>query len=248
MASYSNSSYEAPFIFQLKASFYPLNVLQLLSSDLSGLEQQLSLKIAKAPKFFHQAPIVIDLQKLFSLETTLDFRQLVNILFNKKLIPVGIKGGNAAQQAAATLVGLPIFPENEKEKRMTEANHDAPSLATGTTPRETVKGSQTKVITEPVRSGQQIYAQQGDLIVIAPVSQGAEVLAAGHIHVYGPLRGRALAGITGDEGAQIFCQSLESELVSIAGQYKISEDIEPSKWGQAVNITLNNGRLHIRQL
>ncbi|HCP03453.1 MAG TPA: septum site-determining protein MinC, partial [Pseudomonas sp.] len=105
-----------------------------------------------------------------------------------------------------------------------------------------------KIITEPVRGGQQVYARGGDLIVMAPVSAGAELLADGHIHVYGPLRGRALAGVQGNQEARIFCQSLEAELVSIAGQYKVAEDLRKQQWKQAVQISLEGDSLKISGL
>lgn len=108
---------------------------------------------------------------------------------------------------------------------------------------------QTKMVYTPVRSGQQIYAKDGDLIVLAAVSPGAEILADGNIHVYGPLRGRALAGINGNTKARIFCQSLEAELVSIAGQYKISEDLQQqSGWRSGVQIALDDDKLAVKKL
>jgi septum site-determining protein MinC len=94
-----------------------------------------------------------------------------------------------------------------------------------------------------VRSGQQVYAPEGDLIILAPVQAGAEVLATGNIHVYGPLRGRALAGVHGQGQARVFCQSLEAELVSIAGQYKISEDLQKLGWKKPVQIQLRDDLL-----
>ena len=106
----------------------------------------------------------------------------------------------------------------------------------------------TLVIDQPVRSGQQVYAPEGDLIILAPVQAGAEVLAAGNIHVYGPLRGRALAGIHGAESARVFCQSLEAELVSIAGHYKISEDLQDNGWKSAVQIQLRDDLLVVTPL
>ncbi|MBJ7417465.1 MAG: septum site-determining protein MinC, partial [Niveispirillum sp.] len=104
------------------------------------------------------------------------------------------------------------------------------------------------VIAENVRSGRQIYAPGGDLVVIGSVSPGAELLADGSIHVYGALRGRALAGVSGDQGARIFCQSLDAELVSIAGLYRVSEDIGKDIRRRQVQIYLNNGYLHIDPL
>ena len=107
----------------------------------------------------------------------------------------------------------------------------------------------TKIITSPVRGGQQIYAQGGDLVVISSVSPGAELLADGNIHVYGPMRGRALAGIKGDTKARIFCQQLTAELVSIAGQYKVSEDLRRDPlWGAGVQVSLSGDVLNIIRL
>jgi septum site-determining protein MinC len=104
------------------------------------------------------------------------------------------------------------------------------------------------IITEPVRSGRQIYAARGDLIVMGPVSAGAELLADGNIHVYSSLRGRALAGISGDTSARIFCHSLEAELVSIAGLYRVSEDLEKSVFKKPVHIYLDDGYLRMDPL
>ena len=101
------------------------------------------------------------------------------------------------------------------------------------------------VITTPVRSGQQVYAKGGDLIIIAPVSAGAEVLADGNIHIYGPLRGRALAGVSGDKSARIFCQSLEAELISIAGSYKVNEDLQKDHWKKNTQASLNGDQLTV---
>ena len=107
----------------------------------------------------------------------------------------------------------------------------------------------SKVITTPIRGGQQVYAQGGDLIVLAPVSAGAELLADGNIHVYGPMRGRALAGIKGDRTARIFCQQLGAELLSIAGQYKVAEDLRRDPlWGEAVHVSLSGDVLNITRL
>ena len=105
----------------------------------------------------------------------------------------------------------------------------------------------TLVIDQPVRSGQQIYSR-GDLIVLAPVSTGAELLAEGHIHVYNTLRGRALAGVRGDQSARIFCQKLDAELVSIAGIYRVAEDLPEQHRKQAVHITLDGDAMRFADL
>jgi len=235
---------DAIAIFQLKGGLYPLTALQLLGTDLAIFEKQLSAKIQQAPKFFEHAPIVIDLQKLSALEDTLNFKALLELLLQKNLMPVGVKGGSSTQQAAAAAAGLPSLRTSAQADTEPAEKIEENSKSVEAAP----KGSLTKVITEPVRSGQQIYARGGDLIVLAPVSHGSELLADGHIHIYGPLRGRALAGVTGDTKARIFCQSLEAELVSIAGEYKISEDIDQSLWRLAVEVSFEAERLHIRVL
>lgn len=257
-SSASKTAPEAPLAFQLKGGLYPLTALQLLHVDLAFFEEQLINKISQAPKFFHNAPIVIDLQTLDTSLGALHFDTLLKILNRHHLIPVGIKGADAAQQNAATHAGLALLQDSSKKLIDVEQTASKPATLpptiTPTTPKtntqskteETFKGSNTRLITEPVRSGQQIYARDGDLIVLAAVSHGSELLADGHIHVYGPLRGRALAGVTGDQNARIFCQSLEAELISIAGQYKISEDIAQTNWGLAVDISLQAGHLQIK--
>jgi septum site-determining protein MinC len=106
----------------------------------------------------------------------------------------------------------------------------------------------TKIVSTPVRSGQQIYAKDSDLIILAQVGQGAEVIADGNIHIYGTLRGRAIAGASGNSEARIFCQSLQAELISIAGVYQVSDDLPPSRIGQSSQIELKENHLHIDTL
>lgn len=223
--------------FQLKGGLYPLTALQLLGTHLEQFGEQLASKIQQAPKFFHQAPVVVDLQKVEQTET-LDFQGLKKILLANCLIPVGIKGGNPLLQQAAIEAGFAILQASVNPTSTADTTSTAQSLSTRT--------RHNKVITDPVRSGQQIYAREGDLIILGSVSHGAEVLAEGHIHVYGPLRGRALAGISGNTEAHIFCQSLEAELISIAGEYKISEDIEKIAWHVPADISLEAEELQIR--
>ena len=104
------------------------------------------------------------------------------------------------------------------------------------------------VITKPVRSGQVVYAQNNDLVVLAPVNPGAQVIADGHVHVYAPLRGRARRRRAGLLGARIFCQRLEAELVAISGAYLIADDIPAERRGRAAQIYLENGECRIAAL
>lgn len=221
-------------IFELKGSLFTLTVLHLNKLDLNGLSKQLASLVEQTPKFFHHMPLVIDLQRLQKSSEIIDFSTLIAILREYTLIPVGIRGASAQQNEAAIAAGLAILPNTKAEI----AEH-----APQPTPAPT--GSFAKIITQPVRSGQQIYARQSDLIILAPVSPGAELLADGSIHVYSTLRGRALAGVTGNETSRIFCQQLEAELVSIAGHYWVSEDLQNAPVKQNAQIYLDKERLHI---
>lgn len=245
----SQASLETDAVFQLKGGLFALTSIQLLNPSLAPLSEQLDHKLQQAPKFFNNAPIVLDLQKVNRKNVFIDFMKLKKIIESKNLIPVGIKNGSAEQNIDAIAAGFAILQENVKEsEREKEKKQSIPTESVVHHSEEAHIRSTSKVITEPVRSGQQIYARGGDLIVLAPVGHGAELLADGHIHVYAPLRGRALAGVTGDHTARIFCQSLEAELISIAGSYQISEDIESEFFQKSVEISFRDGRLHIRTL
>lgn len=237
--------------FQLKGSLFTLTVLHLMNTDIAAFSAQLEALTHQAPKFFKHAPVVIDLQKLAASEAIIDFTSIVTELRQQNMIPVGIRSGSVSQQSDALTAGLAILPETKTEHpaNTQQASTSNAATTTATTARPSrvapLAKQNSKVITQPVRSGQQIYAQGGDLIVLAPVSSGAELLADGHIHVYAPLRGRALAGVTGDQTARIFCQSLEAELISIAGHYWVKEDLKSSTERQAVHIYLEDERLQL---
>lgn len=142
---------------------------------------------------------------------------------------------NTETQAAPPPTSQPNH--SSEESHSTEPLKAAPSTA-----------AKTKIVSTPVRSGQQIYAKDSDLIVLAQVGQGAEVIADGNIHIYGTLRGRAIAGASGNEEARIFCQSLQAELISIAGVYQVSDDLPNERIGQSSQIELKENHLHIDTL
>ncbi len=237
----------------LKGGMFTLTTIQLLDTDLEAFSAELEDKITQAPNFFLYAPIILDLQRLGTHEVPIDFSLLINTLKNKKLIPIGIRATNKCYKEEAIKAGLAIFPEEKVfvQKKRQSANEETKliekvSSTAAPVRAEAAQATPTRVITQPVRSGQQIYAQGGDLIVLAAVSHGAELLADGHIHVYGSMRGRALAGVMGDTDAMIFCKSLEAELVSIAGQYRLSEDLKESCWKQSACIQLIEDRIQVK--
>lgn len=256
---------ERKAVVDLKGSVFTLTVLRLHSSDLALIEQELRERIAQGPRFFEDAPIVIDLESVRDSQVELDFAQLAPLLRRLKLIPVGVRHGNINQQLAAVEAGLALMKggsirelpmsgsggqvaaavsgsiKGDDTSAAPQARIEAapsPAPASGT---EKTEKSGTRTVYQPIRSGQQIYARNGDLVVLAAVNAGAEVVADGNIHVYAPLRGRALAGIHGDPRARIFCQSFEAELVSLAGHYRVFEEKVPAElYRKAVQIYLND--------
>ncbi len=223
----------------LKGSVFTLTVLRLRSRNLDAIQKELEERIAQGPRFFENAPVVIDLELMKDAQATFNFAHLVKMLASQKLIPVGVRHGNSEQNAAAIQAGMAILKGGAiqdlpvastpaaKPSRQT-ATESEPVPRASQKPQEIGSGVATKVVTQAVRSGQRIYAQGGDLILLAGVNAGAEIIADGNIHVYGPLRGRALAGVKGAVDARIFCQFMEAELVAIAGHYRVFEDSVPN--------------------
>ena len=201
--------------FKLKGRLYTFTVMHILDSDIELFSQQLAVAVAKAPRLFDRTPVVLDCSAIEG--DKFDLQAFCKNMREHSLIPVAIQGGNALLNTLAQCQGLAILH--------TLSDHEKPLV--GKSSKQKQVTSATKLVTAPVRSGQQVVSQGGDLVITASVSHGAELLADGNIHVYGALRGRALAGIAGDKQARIFCQSLEAELVSIAGFYRLSDAIEP---------------------
>ncbi len=226
--------------FELKSSAITVPVLKLFDPDMDRITDLLTTKIEQAPDFFHNAPIVIDLSALKTNDATVDFALLVGLIRGMGMIPVGVQGGNPLQNEAAEMLELAILSNSAGRPRpRPKPRAAAPSPATE---------EHSLLVTRPVRSGQRLYARGGDLVVTAAVSSGAELFADGNIHVYGALRGRALAGVKGDTSARIFCRKLNAELVSIAGRYKVSDSISREHWGDAVQVYLIENRLVVEPI
>ncbi|CAI8875324.1 putative septum site-determining protein MinC [Methylocaldum szegediense] len=232
---------------EIKLGSITLPILKLLNGETGFIARQLQNKIRQAPEFFRNAPVVIDLSELPDNESV-DFFDLIDILHDHHLTPVGIRGGSPTLQAAAQDAKLAVLPEHKHENpaltatRAGSAPNPPPRAATTKLP------SGSKLIEQPVRSGQRIYASGADLIILSQVSPGAEVMADGHIHIYGPLRGRALAGVQGNLEARIFCSDLQAELIAIGGHYKVSENLDESVRGKPVQVYLRDNSLIIENL
>jgi septum site-determining protein MinC len=240
---------------EIKSTSYSTPVLAISSSNLKQIEFLLEEKIALAPEFFKNSALLIDLynckdSSLFDLSTLIDF------LYSKNIMPIGLRGGSSKQNTLALSFKIPIHTG----RATTSTSNNVISFADKTPakqepiaappppPQPEVTGTVENVlITQPVRSGQRIYAR-GDLTILAPVSAGAEILAEGNIQVYGPLRGRALAGVQGDVKSRIICSQLDAELISIAGNYKTNEELGSEHGTKPVQVFLQKNSLIIEPL
>ncbi|GAA5213032.1 septum site-determining protein MinC [Corallincola platygyrae] len=234
---------------ELKGSAFTLSVLKLSSLDIDAVASELGQKIAQVPHFFDRAPVVVDLELLQGEQ--IPFEQLKETLESLRLVAVGVTNADEEQRSAAKLAGLAVLtkPVSSKASKPKPAAQAAPPATSQPAPMPQEPARQeTMVIRQPVRSGQQIYAKDSDLIVLGQVSNGAEVIADGNIHVYGTLRGRAIAGAKGDLDARIFCQNLQAELVSICGHYWLSDALQETHWQQAAAISLRDEKLTIDAL
>jgi len=232
--------------FQLKSASISMTALELYYFDSEEFEETLRDKISQAPGFFKDIPIIISLEKYQGLDSELDFFKIIGTCRRHHIHVVGVRGGSDDQRRLARGASLALLPASTRREQPETASEPAAPAPAATV--SSGNPAPARIISQTVRSGQQVYAPDSDLIILAPVQAGAEVLAAGNIHVYGPLRGRALAGIHGDKTARVFCQSLEAELVSIAGHYKISEDLQDNSWKNAVQIQLRDDLLVVAPL
>ena len=219
---------------ELKGSSFTLSVVHLHNCDPEVIRQALQEKVEQAPAFLKNAPVVINVATLNGVAVWNVIQRAVTAA---GLRVVGICGcKDERQKRSIARAGLPLLNEGKGQKAAPQA--PVPDNAP----------AKTRIISTPVRSGQQIYARNSDLIVTSSVSAGAELIADGNIHIYGNMRGRALAGASGDTQCQIFCTHLGAELVSIAGQYWLSDQIPSEYLGQAARLSLLDNALTIQPL
>lgn len=228
---------------ELKGSSFTLSVIHLHEAKPEVIRQALEDKIAQAPAFFQHAPVVVNVG---ALQGPVNWAQLQQVISASGLRVVGISGCKDAElKAEVDRAGLPLLTEG-KEK--TTCSTPAAASAPAASPSNSASVTKTRLIDVPVRSGQRIYAPNCDLIVTGHVSAGAELIADGNIHVYGMMRGRALAGASGERDAQIFSTHLAAELVSIAGEYWLSDHIPAEFYGKAARLRLVENALTVQPL
>jgi septum site-determining protein MinC len=229
---------------EFKGSSFTLSVVHLHHSQPEVIRQALQDKIDQAPAFLQNAPVVLNVS---ALNGDINWKQMQQAVIATGLRIVGVSGcKDEALKKMIARAGLPVLSEGKENRKRAEAPvaEDVPPIVAPVA--ETA--SKTRIINTPVRSGQQIYARNADLIVTNSVSAGAELVADGNIHIYGMMRGRALAGASGERDSQIFCTNLAAELVSIAGEYWIMDQIPAEFFGKAARLCLKEGALTIQTL
>ena len=231
-------------VFEFKSATLPLIAVILKTGDLGVLRTALDAQLADSPDFFEQEPVVIDLSQLSEADqhTPIDFVSLRAILSRHQTQPVAVRGAEGAHVQAARAAGLAIAAMPVPP--VTRAPSPAPTPEPQIVREVPVPVGGTLLIDRPLRSGQQVYARGGDVIVTEVVNFGAEVIADGHVHVYAPLRGKAIAGARGNTEARIFTTCLEAQLIAIAGIYRTSEvPLPASVAGKAAQIRLADEKL-----
>jgi septum site-determining protein MinC len=244
--------------------------LRVRTLDVAQLGAEMRDRVARAPKLFGRAAVIVDFGGLAATPDVATARALLDSLRDAGVLPVALAYGSSDNEKLAVELGLPLLA---KFRAQYESQDNAPAGATpvasssaparpantaiaaeaaptkGDARAKSTPGGEPGLIqATPVRSGQQVYADNRDLTVLATVGAGAEVIADGSIHIYGTLRGRALAGAQGNEKARIFCREFHAELVAVAGHYKVLEDIPKELRGKAVQVWLEKEELKIAAL
>jgi septum site-determining protein MinC len=233
--------------------------LRLRTTDPGVVLDELTGRFASAPQFFKRAAVCIDLLAVKPFPDVSALRAIMDAVGRAGMIPIGLAGEATAVEPLAVAVNLPVLTsfraptrpvptmEPAQPEPAPESEADTASTEQKATGAET-RGGTALLHTQMVRSGQRVYARQRDLIVSVGVASGAEVAADGSVHVYGPLRGRAIAGARGDAETRIFCQEFHAELVSVAGIFRIFETIPPDLRGKPVQVWLDGEKLHCTRI
>lgn len=254
---------------ELKIGQVGIANLRIRTLDVARLVEEMRGRVQRAPKLFSRAAVVIDFGGLTQTPDTATARSLIDGLREAGVLPVALAYGTSETERLAEAIGLPLLAKFRAQYERADdsavvggasaptaapvAAEAAPTEAKTATAQVPASNSVRPASpgmmhSAPVRSGQQIYADNRDLTVLTTVGAGAEVIADGSVHIYGPLRGRALAGAQGNEHARIFCREFHAELVAIAGHYKVLEDIPKNLRGKAVQVWLEDEQINIAAL
>ncbi len=240
---------------ELKIGQVGISNLRIRSLDIAALGAEMRQRVQRAPAMFGRAPVILDFGALATLPSANEAFELIAALREAGVLPVGLAYGSTENNALAEALGLPVLAkfraQYERDAGAAAATvpvHAPPAPAASPAAKPTAAAAVEPGLLQlsSVRSGQQLYAEQRDLTVVGTVGAGAEVISDGSIHVYGALRGRALAGARGMETARIFCREFHAELVAIAGQYKVADEIPAELIGRPVQVSLSDGELQLK--
>ena len=231
---------------ELKIGQVGIANLRVRTLDTTQLIQEMRERVERAPDLFSHAAIIIDFGGLSETPDVNQAQKLLNGLREAGVLPIALAYGGREIESLSRQLGIPIL---SKFRAQYERNQATPPPPKSVAPPPAHAPSKPGTIQRTaVRSGQQLYAQNADLTVVSAIGAGAEVIADGNIHVYGSLRGRALAGAQGNTEARIFCREFHAELVAIAGQYKVMDDFPSALRGRAVQIWLEHKQIKIATL
>jgi septum site-determining protein MinC len=227
--------------------------------DAAALCEELERRVRSAPQLFSRAAVVLDLSHLLNLPDDGTVDALLEAVRSAGMLPVGLAYGTSATEALAQRMGLPLIAKFRAAYEPADGGSIAPPTPTPSAAPAPAPVREP-VLSQPegsvgaqrhdgtVRSGQQIYARDRDLVVTGTIANGAEVIADGSIHIYGSLKGRAMAGAQGDAKARIFISDFRAELVAIAGHYRVFEQLPKDLEGQSVQCWLDGEKLLIAPL
>lgn len=236
---------------ELKIGQVGIANLRVRELDVTALTDEMRERVSRAPNLFAHAAVVLDFGGLSRCPDAQSVRTLIAGLRQAGVLPVALAYGTSEIEALARELELPLLAKFRAQYEGAAAVPPAasePAKSTESSAAPAVGNAPGQIHTQPVRSGQQVYAQGRDLTITAAVGAGAEVIADGSIHIYAALRGRALAGAQGDQGARIFCREFAAELVAIAGHYKVLEEIPAELRGRSVQIWLDGERIQIEAM
>ncbi|MEM1130686.1 MAG: septum site-determining protein MinC [Pseudomonadota bacterium] len=240
--------------FQIRGRFFTAVALRLTGRPDPAFFAALDTQLQQTPRFFDNAPFVIDLEQAGAEVEPGELGRLIDELRQRRLSLFGIQNASVEQTNLARDAGLISLPSGREvsvdrvERENTPAETKDSAAGSPEPAAKEPAPQAARIITEPVRSGQTVFADAGDLVVVASVSSGAELVAAGSIHIYGALRGRALAGVNGDTKARIFCRKLDAELIAVAGLYRTNDDLEPESRNRNVQVFLRDEKLLVEPL
>jgi septum site-determining protein MinC len=247
--------------FEIRFGHVGLAQMRIRSTDAAAVQAQLTARVAAAPALFERAALCLDLSPLDHDVSAAELRAILDSIRRTGLLPVGLAHGTAAIEALARELDLPVLTQFRAQQSYgaavasVKAASQQPTPAPPPPPAAAPAPATEEIVAipalmhhRPVRSGQRIYARHRDLVVTSAVGAGAEVMADGCVHVYGTLRGRAMAGVRGEVSARVFCHDFHAELVSVAGVFRVFETIPPDLAGKPVQAWLDGDDLRFGRI